>query len=297
MRRAGLGIALLAIATTGASGCCDCALIRATREVSLTAPWQEYAKVVVQTRNGHVEITRGTADAAEITAKLSVGGVTLGEAEKRLDQMEVVAAADSGDPTALLVQLKCPRDWDHWSPGAELAVRVPAACAAEVTTDNGRICVYDVGAASLKTSNGRIRAERIEGNVDARTSNGRIVLRKVSGPCCAETSNGSIEIRAARGGGVDAHTSNGSIDVEAAPPPDASVSLCTSNGAIHAVLPATMTADIEAHTSLGDVDVDFGSASVQDLHHKRSRLRAQMNGGGGQITASTSLGSVTIKFD
>ena len=294
MRRVVWAIPLLAI-TVGLWGCAG-NLVRASRDVSLTAPWQGYAKIVVQTSNGHVEVARGAGSAADISAKLSVGGVTLGEAEKRLEEMEIVAAPDSRDPTALLVKLEYPATLQPGSPGANLDIQIPAACAAEVCTDNGRICVYDVGPVKLETNNGRIQAERIAGKVDAQTSNGRIVLRDVNGDCRAETSNGSIEIRAARDGAIDASTSNGSIEVQAAPPPGGSVSLSTSNGAIEAVLPAKMTADLDAHTSLGDVDVDFGSASIQGLSHKHDCLHAKMNGGGGQINASTSLGSITIKF-
>jgi DUF4097 and DUF4098 domain-containing protein YvlB len=294
MHRPALGITALAMALVGVSGCCG--VIRATRDVSLSAPWQQYSKIVVQTSNGRVEITRGAGSNAEIAAKLSVGGLTLANAEERLDQMEITAAPVCDDEATLLVKLNFPEILQQCSPGASLHVQVPTACAAEVCTDNGSICVSDVGPVDLKTSNGRIRAEHIEGNLCAHSSNGRITLCDIDGECRAKTSNGSIEIRSARSGGIDAHTSNGSIEVDACPPADASVNLTTSNGAIHAVLPATMAADLDARTSLGDVDVDFGSAEIRGAHHKGHHLRATMNGGGGEINARTSLGSVTIKF-
>jgi DUF4097 and DUF4098 domain-containing protein YvlB len=141
-----------------------------------------------------------------------------------------------------------------------------------------------------------VQAERIDGAAEAQTSNGNIVLREIDGACTAKTANGAIEIRGARGAGIDARTTNGQIDVQAAPSAKATITLSASTGAIQAVLPASLAADLDAHTSLGAVKVDFGTATVEGVQRKLDRVRAKLNGGGGKIEASSSMGSVTLKF-
>jgi hypothetical protein len=294
MRRTRLGAVLLAMAVTELSGCCDYARqIRAARAVSLRVPWQGYSKLVVRMVDGSVEITSGTSSEAEISAKLSVGGI---QAEKRLDRLELVAAPDSTDPTALLVRLKYPPDWGRWSPGADVSILVPVACDVDASTVYGDICVSDVLAARLQACNGAIRAERVNGCVDARTTFGDIVLHDVRGECHALTYHGAMEITAACGGGIDVGTCWGDTSVQATPPPNAPVRMSTSYGDVRATLPATMAGVLEAHNARGNVKVEFGSGEVQDLVHERNLVRARINGGGVRIDASSSLGSIAIKF-
>jgi DUF4097 and DUF4098 domain-containing protein YvlB len=71
----------------------------------------------------------------------------------------------------------------------------------------------------MRSSNGRLRAEDIAGEVDARTSNSSITVELEHAPkkrLRAETSNGSITVRipsttAAR---IDADTTNGSVTTD-----------------------------------------------------------------------------------
>jgi hypothetical protein len=124
VRNALAGVVILILATGGLSGCRAYHQIRA---VSLRVPWQGYSKLVVRMVDGSLDITSGMSSAAEISAKLSARGNTPGEAKKKLDQLELVAAPDSADPTALLVWLEYPPDC-RWSPGADVSIRVPVAC-------------------------------------------------------------------------------------------------------------------------------------------------------------------------
>jgi hypothetical protein len=293
MRRWGLALVLAAMlaALTGCGG----TLVRVSERFTLNAPWDDYQRVVVRTANGHVELSSGEGDEIRISGTKRAGGLTLGEAYDNLDQLTVVAEADESDPTTVVIECDFPEALRHKQLGASFDIRVPKPCAADVATGNGRIHVRGLKErALLKTSNGGITVEDVDGNVEAATSNGRIIAESVGGDCRLRTSNGRIEVRSAHGN-VWATTSNGAIRAEATPPPEGEVVLQTSNGAIRADLPSNLRAALELHTSNGHVSTDLGDVTITDLHWSRHSFRAKINGGGaGRISARTSNGSITL---
>ncbi len=288
--RAPVGVLSLVLA-----GLCGCGgLTTVVRDFNLTADWGDYDRLVVVSRNGSVQVAPGEVNQLELAGTLRVRGETHERAQEYLDELKIVAVADPSMPRTFRVEFVVPHDLREKSPGADLQIKVPVACAVDIDTNNGAIEVQDLPSARLDTSNGSITAVRITGAVEADTSNGRIVVREVGGPCLLDTSNGAVEVRGCAGA-VTADTSNGSIRVEAAPPPDAKVHLATRNGSIDCTIAPRLAGRVDLRTSNGSLRTEFGPAAVKHLRQEKTHLEAELNGGGaGELIAATTNGSITL---
>lgn len=287
-------------------------LVRATRDFELNQPWTDYKRVEVELRNGNVELRSADVPDIRISGRKYVSGMTLAEAEEDLSKIEVRAAARPDSTDTFRVELSYPEELRYKNVGAEVVVHVPQPCAASVQTTNGRIRVEGLaGNVQLETTNGRIVAADVEGAVLAETSNGRVEARNIAGDLTATTSNGNIVARTVQGrcdlgtsngsvqaedvqGELRAKTSNGSIRASATPPPNGKVDLRTSNGSIHATLPTALAAEYELSTTNGRINVSLGEAVMKLIETSRRRFHATVNGGGGAVFAQTSNGSIAV---
>ncbi|MBI5864470.1 MAG: hypothetical protein HZB38_08180 [Planctomycetes bacterium] len=281
--------------------------------LQLDAAWENYERVVVQTRNGDVDVqvVPGAAG-VRVRGEKWAGGLTGEAASDLLEEIAVTVQRDPSDPHSLRIALN-PPSLDRASYGADLQIEIPTAAAAELRSSNGRISarglarrvvadtsngdvvLADVaGDAQVDTSNGNVTAERVAGSLIADTSNGNIACHAVTGQCRLDTSNGNIEVVGAKGG-IHAEASNGWLRVEADPPADATIALSTSNGSMAVQLPAALRGELDLRTSNGVIQTDFGSAALSDPILSKSRMTARLNGGGpAKVIASTSNGSVTL---
>lgn len=311
MRKSLLAVAGLTLLLTSVG--CGGSLVRVRRDFSQRERWTAYERVVVETRNGAVEIV-GNAGGTEIdlSGTLQAGGLTLAEAEDNLDQLEVVAEPAPEDPRTFLVRFKYPDHLHNKGLGASFKLKLPEACHAEVNTGNGNVTIHAMRSARVRTSNGTVEGRDITGELDAESSNGMMYAQRVAGPVRLDTSNGRIVVReggtsvygrSSNGdvevvgvtGDVDVVTSNGSIRLEGSPPPDARIVMSTSNGSITARLPETLAGRVSLRCSNGRVTADMGDASFTRPRMSKNVFEAEMNGGGsGEVVATTSNGSVTL---
>ncbi|MGD8451700.1 MAG: DUF4097 family beta strand repeat-containing protein [Phycisphaerae bacterium] len=303
-------VALLAVM----SGCTERrgGNVKATRDFALTSPWNDFQTVVVESRNGSIEIGVADVREVEIDGRMSVRGMTRADADAALERMriDVDPAADAG--RTLTIRLVVPDELRQQSPSAGLKVRVPQGCAVRLTTSNGSIeagglkdraelrtsnasvTVTDfAGRVDIRTSNGSVVARRVDGPVDAQSSNASITVEEVGGDCTLATTNGSITLRDVQGS-VRARTSNASIGCDVQPPAGASVVLETSNGKVDVTLPETLAAELTLVTSNGKISTAFGNAQVNMREMGNKSVRATMNGGGGRVEARTSNGAITF---
>jgi DUF4097 and DUF4098 domain-containing protein YvlB len=307
--RAALPAALLLL--SGATGCSQA--FKASHDFALSAPWQDYERVVVRTRNGNVDMATEPGGDIAIDGQRFARGATPGQAEERVDQVEVVAAADPDDASTFVIEVRFPDELRHASAGANFRIRVPQACKTEVSSRNGRVQVRGgrdevaietsnggvvveavEGDVRVHTSNGSIRAADIRGSLLAETSNGRIDVASVVGECTLNSSNGRIEARETSGE-LTAVSSNGSIVVEAAAVGDGKMMVRTSNGSIRLTLPADTRAGVTLQTTNGGVYTNLGDAGIRRASHARGWFEGELNGGGsGMITARTSNGRIDL---
>src|SRR5579884_3388629 len=162
-------------------------------------------RLALENSNGAVEISSWDRNSIEIS------GTKFASSREMLSQIKIEV---SPSPDSVRVRTVMPSNWGHGSRGASYIIHVPRhATLDEIRSSNGAIRVNSIdGPVRLRTSNGAIQASDVKGEMDLETSNGTIDMSDASGNVRAHTSNGSIRGRM-RGGSLVAETSNGSIDV------------------------------------------------------------------------------------
>jgi DUF4097 and DUF4098 domain-containing protein YvlB len=143
----------------------------------------------------------------------------------------------------------------------------------------------------MRTSNGSIHVQGLQGRLDAQTSNGPIELADVTGDATLHTSNGHIHAQRLNGS-ADAGTSNGGIDLELPGRLVHDVRAHTSNGGITVRLQEPLNAHVMASTSNSSIHTDF-DVRMNGEFSKR-RLEGSIGNGGPMLDLSTSNGSIRI---
>lgn len=177
-------------------------------------------------------------------------------------------------------------------------------------TSGGSLTVTNInGDVHGQTSGGSITAERSEGNIELSTSGGSIRLDHLSGNINVETSGGSIKggdvdgtLYAVTSGGsinlgnlsciLSAETSGGSITAELLDLPG-DVSLATSAGSVNLTIPENSAADL----NLKGMRVNANNLNNFNGTNSKGKLTGTINGGGKSVSASTSAGSVNLRFN
>jgi DUF4097 and DUF4098 domain-containing protein YvlB len=186
------------------------------------------------------------------------------------------------------------RGWFSWGNGnnnEEIQVTVPRRYAIDVSTSGGGIQLRDTsGAVSLHTSGGDITAKNVSGNLELRTSGGSIQADTIRGDVDAGTSGGEVRLLHVDGK-IRGHSSGGSVHCSLVGA-NRGISATTSGGDIELTLPRTTVGTVEASTSGGEVksELPVTSTAFGDSH-----LAGTLNGGGEQILARTSGGSISLR--
>jgi hypothetical protein len=132
-------------------------------------------------------------------------------------------------------------------------------------------------AVDLRTVNGGVHLDRLDGDVRARSTNGGIVGKALLATSVdASVTNGGVEIELARA------VESGTFDLEAV------------NGGVSIHLPADSKADIAGRCVNGGVSVTQGLPIEVTGEQTRRRVDAKLNGGGARINLETVNGGVRI---
>jgi len=252
---------------------------------------------------GRVVVT-GT-DRPQVVVRLSARGT-----ERELAKLEWSAEKDAAG-----VAVTSKRDrtlgWLGWFNGdanVVASIEVPREYNVELYTSGGGIELRGIDGDALgRTSGGRLQIEAVRGKVEMRTSGGGVTLKSVQGPVSVQTSGGSIQasdleggLRAHTSGGsirldrvsgpIEVHTSGGSIDVDLVGDNQGIVAR-TSGGSINLRIPSSIAGTLNASTSGGRVKSEL---PVTIGESGDSVLRGTINGGGPEIMARSSGGSISI---
>ncbi len=163
----------------------------------------------------------------------------------------------------------------NWFQNIKLRVEiiVPGKYNSDLNTSGGDIYYAGIiGTAKMNTSGGDIDGKNFEGKLDISTSGGDIALY-------------------GRDAEIDAHTSGGDIflDYEGK---NAGIDLSTSGGDITIKLPGDLSASLELSTSGGEISCSYKMSNV--IKMSKSKLVAELNGGGVKLSAHTSGGDVEV---
>ncbi|MBI1808099.1 MAG: DUF4097 family beta strand repeat protein [Ignavibacteria bacterium] len=140
----------------------------------------------------------------------------------------------------------------------------------KMNTSGGNITVQNAtGSVFLETSGGNMRGESINGTIHMETSGGNIELKDSDGKLDASTSGGNIRVAMKDNKGIDLSTSGGNLVVR---------------------LPKSISAEVLAEATGGEVSCDFPFAGKL----RDGSLRGTINGGGNPIKLETSGGDIVI---
>ena len=189
-----------------------------------------------------------------------------------------VVESQAGDRVTL--EVKMVQRWGGWNNNnrwIRVELEVPRSLRARVTTGDGNISISGVeGDLRFNTGDGNIEAFELAGSLEARTGDGNVRAGGRFDAVSVSTGDGNVEVRAAQGSRV---TSGWRIT--------------TGDGNVRLDLPATISADLDAHTGDGRIHVDF-PMNIPAGEHKRSRVRGQLNGGGMPVNIRTGDGSIHL---
>lgn len=208
--------------------------------------------------NGAVQV-RGTSEAeAEVTVVRDASAMTRGDAQEALASTDILEEAG---PDAVKIEIR--QNEKH--PG-RLRVRATVAVPRGLT-------------ASIRTQNGSIELENVDGRITVAAANGAIDGRNVSGRLSASVVNGRLSIDLGR-------TFDG-------------VELKSTNGAIRVGIPSEANADLQLDALNGSVFVDPRLKMVSGTPANgtggeffSSRAVGRLNAGGAKVVAHATNGAV-----
>lgn len=131
-------------------------------------------------------------------------------------------------------------------------------------------------------------------SVDLRTVNGGLRLQNLEGDVYARTTNGGIKGTGLLAAGVDASVVNGGVEIELARAvTTGTFQLEAVNGGVSITLPPDSKADIAGRCVNGGISTsDLPLETVGEQN--RRRLDAKLNGGGARISLETVNGGVRV---
>lgn len=270
--RATLLVTLLALVGTGAVWARDVVEEPFEKSVAVAAS----GRVTVSNTNGHVSVEAWSGSEVQISATKKARARDETDAREMLEDIRI-EISESGGNVTIETELPRMKGWfGGGSASVEYAIKVPATVELR-----------------LKSTNGKIEVEGVEGLVDVKTTNGSISARSLGGALIAETTNGKVEALDVVGP-IDAETTNGSIRAEVtAASLDEDMELSTTNGGVELGLAAGITARIDARAGNGSVKSDLPVSAESE---KRNALSGYLNGGGNHtIRIRTSNGSIRLR--
>lgn len=235
------------------------------------------ALVTVEMAGAPISVSTGSGNSVTMTLRQIVDARNEAEADELLADYEIVAAQQAGDVRLVARRNRDRRDmFGRSRVRFEATLTVPAHTRLDLNTSGGAITVRGHRTAS----------------VDADTSGGSISVDGGTGDLRLDTSGGTIRVGRALGL-LDADTSGGSIAVDYVGPAATNVRLDTSGGSINVGVDPAAKLHVRASTSGGGVNVS--GLSLEATSIRRSNVSGILNGGGGQLSVSTSGGSINIR--
>jgi len=237
----------------------------ATKDFEKVYDFSPGGDVIVRAVNGGIEVSSWSQDKVEIVSEVKVRAGNRREAENLLQEVEIVVDYDSD---RIRVEADYPKNlgrngFFNWVFGSNADVWV-----------RYWIKVPEKTNIDLKSVNGGIGAENVEGSAELRTTNGGIEGSEMKGTVSVQTTNGSVRVK------VDSFSDNDEMTIR------------TVNGSVRLALPSDVSADLEASTVNGSIRTDF-PLTVRRRLNKR-HLDGRIKEGGGSIILDTVNGSVTI---
>jgi DUF4097 and DUF4098 domain-containing protein YvlB len=264
------------------------------------------ATVEIHNVRGSVSISAGEAEQATLSGELGAGSRLVIDGNTQRLELRVDSDKDHG--------------WfGNHGPRSDsnLVVKVPAGVTLRVglVSADGRVSGIDGKSLNVECVSGRLTIESGSPQVDVESVSGDIIFRATRADAGyrahLQTVSGDIEVSGASGrvkldtvsgraraAGTElqefeAGTVSGNVELRAAIGKHGRVQVETMSGDIHAEVPASLSAHIEAESFSGRIRSDFGKVAKPE-YGPGSSLDATVGDGDAQVTTKTFSGNVDI---
>jgi Toastrack DUF4097 len=256
-------------------------------EVTKTYSVSGHARVRVETDDGGVRVSTG--DIKQVEIRVVYSGYKLDRdlrvsTEQNGDSVEITAKTGGGTfwnwgvrHASLRVEVHMPKDADLSVRSGDGSVEADSINGnVDVTTGDGSITVQGArGNIHFRSGDGHIEARGLDGTVDAQSGDGHISLEGRFDGLSIRTGDGSVTARAATGSKVASnwtiHTGDGSVDLE---------------------VPGDLAANLDASTH--DGHISLGLQVTVEGTFSSSRIQGKLNGGGQTLSIHTGDGSIHL---
>jgi hypothetical protein len=263
------------------------ALPSRAEEVSKTFPVTGHVRVKAETDDGAVRVSTG--DIKQVEIRVVYTGYKL-DKDLRVstsqdgDSVEVVAKTMGGGfwnwgvrHSSLRVEIHMPKDADLLVRSGDGSVEADSINGnVDVTTGDGSITVQGVkGTMRFHSGDGHIEGRGLDGMLDASAGDGHISVEGRFDGLNIKTGDGSVTARANAGSkvvtGWSIRTGDGSVDLE---------------------LPGDLKADLDASTH--DGHISSGLQMTVEGSFSSSNIHGKLNGGGQPLSIHTGDGSIHL---
>ena len=177
--------------------------------------------------------------------------------------------------------------------GSELQLRADMPSGPRAYGCQFTISVPETMALGLATTNGDVTVSNTRGSIAASTTNGDVELTGTTGAADISTTNGKLNVQV-HSGAVEGTTTNGAVDCDlAALGPTETVGLATTNGGVTLLLPADVSAVIDATDTNGIIT--FSDFTVVYETQTATHVRGRIGSGASTISISTTNGDITVR--
>ncbi len=235
-------------------------------------PVESTTRLMVENRNGSIEISTWNKAEVGITAYKKVRAPHEEDALKLLESLEIDISVHK-DHIEVITEYPHSRDrrggdggFFGWLMGESSSISYSVSY---------EIKVPDKFDLDISSTNGRLEVDGSEGKIRLNTTNGKIIGNDISGSAKCSTTNGSINVSFREAAQED------------------EMSFTSTNGSIKLYLPADIKAEIKAKTTNGSVKCDL--PTTEKYGRSKKQLDAEINGGGDlYIYLKTTNGSIKI---
>jgi hypothetical protein len=256
-------------------------------EVAKTFTVSGHAKVSVETDDGAVRVTTG--DIKQVEIRVVYSGYKLDKdlrvnTTQNGDSVDVSAKTIGtwgfhwgGNHTSLRVEEHMPKDSDLTVRTGDGSVEADSINGnVDVSSGDGSITVQGAkGSSRFHTGDGSIEGHGLDGVVDASSGDGHISLEGRFDGLRIKTGDGSVTAKASAGSKVASnwtiHTGDGSVEVE---------------------IPGDLKANIDASTH--DGHISLGLPVTVEGTFSSSKIQGKLNGGGLPVEIRTGDGSIHL---
>ena len=254
-------------------------------KTSLTIKVPRRSAVVVNNRNGNVEISGLTGD-----QKVSNGF-------GKVSLSEITGAVDIGNKNDEVLVKNITGALSIVNEFSSVDVK-DVTGAIDVRNRNGPMDIMGVkGDTRVSNAFGSLKIRDIVGNlnVDARMT--EVEADNVEGDAVVENQFNSVRLSGVTGS-VAVDNRNGSVDLRYEEPPRKNIRVVSRFGDVTLVLPASSSFSVDARTRFGDVSSDFSDlAERSGERHEvgRNSITGQVGSGGPEIRIDNQNGSIHIE--